>query len=420
MYEPVVAVDADWPAVRLGAVLQRVVEVGQPELPLLSVSAQRGVTLRGEDWGDGLRAASENLSGYLVVRPGDIVVNKLAARDGAFGRSAHHGLTSPAYFVLRPVSGIDSRFIDFLLHSAPYISEIGRRSKWMPPAQFDISWDLLRSMQVRIPDAETQARVADFLDREIQRISETTTAAESLVELARERFAVQAVNEIRGTTEATSRVGLQWLGQVAEDRDVCRLGYRYEVQLGKMLNPDAASGDELRPYLRNVNVQWDRIDVEDVNEMSFDASDRARFSLRSGDLLVCEGGDVGRCAIWEEQLPECYYQKALHRLRPRSPSKDLPRYLYFVLRVASRQGLFVSDGNQNTIPHLTAEQLRAHRFPFPSREVQEQVAERLDSWKRGVSEVESLAIHQSELLEERRQALITAAVTGRIDVEAVA
>ncbi len=349
---------------------------------------------------------------------GDVLVSKLRPYLAKSWRATAPGAASSELMVLRPTSRINPRWLAYVVQSTPFVDFTVATAKGVKMPR--TSPEEVGDYSLHLPDLDEQEQLANFLDRETQRISETMTAAQRLVELARERFAVQAMNEIRGTLDQASNAGLQWLGPVAVDRDVCRLGYRYEVQLGKMLNPDAASGEELRPYLRNVNVQWDRIDVEDVNEMSFDASDRARFSLRSGDLLVCEGGDVGRCAIWEEQLPECYYQKALHRLRPRSPSKDVPRYLYYVLWAASRQGLFASDGNQNTIPHLTAEQLRAHRFPFPSREVQEQVVERLDSWKRGVSDVESLAIHQSRLLEERRQALITAAVSGQLDVEAVA
>jgi len=359
-----------------------------------------------------------------VVREGDSLIpyltgkNWMATRPLLVDSAVEEVIFSTGFYSVAPRDAVDPRFLNYALGALPVLSDLEKAAQGVTMVGFSES----ALARIRIPflPLPRQVEIADFLDQETQRISATMKAAQRLLELARERFAVQAINEIRGASEETSSAGLPWLGPVAVDRDVCRLGYRYEVQLGKMLNPDAASGGDLRPYLRNVNVQWDRIDVEDVNEMSFDASDRARFSLRSGDLLVCEGGDVGRCAIWEEQLPECYYQKALHRLRPRSPSKDVPRYLYFVLWVASRQGLFTSDGNQNTIPHLTAEQLRAHRFPFPSRAVQEQVVERLDSWKRGVSDVESLVIYQSRLLEERRQALISAAVTGQLDVEAVA
>ena len=89
-----------------------------------------------------------------------------------------------------------------------------------------------------------------------------------------------------------------------------------ESRLGKMLDRKQQTGQRPRPYLRNANVYWDRLDLNTVLEMDFDESDREEFRLRKGDILICEGGEVGRCAIWNDELPECYFQKALHRVRP--------------------------------------------------------------------------------------------------------
>lgn len=149
---------------RLDWLVERIQERGQPDLPLLTVSASEGISPRGSNANDGLRAAAEDLSAYLVVRPDDIVVNPLVARDGALGRSEYEGIVSPAYFVLRAREGVDARFLDYALHAAPYLAEIARRSKWMPPNQFDISWDLFRSIWIHIPDLARQREIADFLD----------------------------------------------------------------------------------------------------------------------------------------------------------------------------------------------------------------------------------------------------------------
>jgi type I restriction enzyme S subunit len=94
------------------------------------------------------------------------------------------------------------------------------------------------------------------------------------------------------------------------------LGEIAETRLGKMLSKKARMGNGSRPYLRNKNVQWGRIELDDVLEMDFTEAELERFGVLAGDLLVCEGGEVGRAAIWRGQLEWIGYQKALHRVRP--------------------------------------------------------------------------------------------------------
>ncbi len=102
---------------------------------------------------------------------------------------------------------------------------------------------------------------------------------------------------------------------VPEGWAVRTLGTEFSIQLGKMLDAEKNVGMP-RPFLGNRAVQWGKIDLTDIGEVRLTPSDIQRFRLRHGDLLVCEGGEVGRAAIWRESIEECYYQKALHRLRP--------------------------------------------------------------------------------------------------------
>ena len=152
---------------------------------------------------------------------------------------------------------------------------------------------------------------------------------------------------------------------------------RYHVQLGKMLDAKRITGYYLAPYLRNTDVQWDNINVDDLPKMDFHPSERGRFGLQSGDVLVCEGGEVGRAAQWNGELDCCFYQKALHRLRAFG-QLDYPRFLLYVFFAAAKRGVFYADSSLNTIGHLTAVKLRRTRFAFPSRDEQQQIADWLD------------------------------------------
>lgn len=150
-----------------------------------------------------------------------------------------------------------------------------------------------------------------------------------------------------------------------------------EVQLGKMLSPKARTGACSFPYLRNVNVQWGRLDLSDLVEMDFDGDAQTKFALKKGDLLVCEGGEPGRCALVEEDLPGVFFQKALMRVRPRDRRLDM-RFLQRFMEHAALRGTFAKDGNQATIAHFPAVKLNALVVPLPPLPEQRRIADILD------------------------------------------
>jgi len=212
--------------------------------------------------------------------------------------------------------------------------------------------------------------------------------------------------------------GVEWLGEVPAHWAVAALAYRYRVELGKMLDAKQISGEHLLPYVRNADVQWGKINVEDLNCMDFAPDERERFRLRPGDLLVCEGGEVGRCAVWDSPIAECYYQKAIHRLRAFDPATDDATFLRRVLEAAVRRGCFASSESKATIAHLPAETFRRHRFAFPPLPEQRAIAAFLD---RETAKIDGLVAEQRrliELLKEKRQAVISHAVTKGLDPKA--
>ena len=186
-----------------------------------------------------------------------------------------------------------------------------------------------------------------------------------------------------------------------------------------MLDTSQIKGDTLYPYIRNTDVQWREINVNDLPEMDFDESDKIKFSLRKGDILICEGGDVGRSAVWNGLLKECYYQKALHRLRPYSTDVALPEYFLYFLEYANKNNIFIAGVEKATIYHLPADKLRAFRFTSPSKKEQEIIAMYLDRQMVIIDNLLTETESAISLLREHRSALITNAVTGKINVEAL-
>jgi len=213
--------------------------------------------------------------------------------------------------------------------------------------------------------------------------------------------------------------GVEWLGEIPAGWDVAPVYARYEVALGKMLDAKRVTGECSGRYLRNVDVQWDRVNTEGLPEMDFAPWERDRYSVRPGDLFVCEGGEVGRTAIWRGEIEQCFYQKALHRVRPRA-EREVPRFFYYLMHMVASRGVFAGAGNQNTIDHLTATQLRHYRFPFAPGYEQRAIAAFLD---RETARIDALVAKKErliELLQEQRTALITRAVTKGLPAEAAA
>lgn len=222
---------------------------------------------------------------------------------------------------------------------------------------------------------------------------------------------------VKTTDVETKPSGVDWVGDVPAHWSIEPLGARYDVQLGKMLNPSATAGLHPAPYLRNANVQWDHVRLDDLAVMDFDPGERVKFELRPGDLLICEGGDVGRTAMWRGELKECFFQKAIHRVRPKGDG-DVPRFLYYLMYATARRGVFRAEGNKSTIVHLTADQLRRHRFAFPPREEQEEIAARLDEVNAHLTLLEAELRGIAELAEEKRAATIFDVVTKGVEVSA--
>jgi type I restriction enzyme, S subunit len=176
-----------WEVQPFGRVVNRSQESGQPNARPLSVFLDQGVVPR-DSRDDNFNQLGADLSKYLVVRDGDIVFNKLRTWQGGLGVSKFEGIVSPAYFVCRPYPTVEPRFLHYLLRSRVYLEELTRISKWMPPSQFDIAWDDLRSLPVLLPPLAIQRTIADFLDHEATQIDALITNQRCLVGLLNERI----------------------------------------------------------------------------------------------------------------------------------------------------------------------------------------------------------------------------------------
>ncbi len=153
-----------------------------------------------------------------------------------------------------------------------------------------------------------------------------------------------------------------------------RLGDLFDVQQGKALSPSARQGVLPRPFLRTANVLWGRLDLDHLDEMDFTADEAERLSLHPGDLLVCEGGEVGRTAIWRGETEGCSYQNHVHRLRLKQ-AECVPEFVMYWMQAAFLQlGLYAGAANRTTIPNLSAARLKQLPIPLPPVDEQRSIA----------------------------------------------
>ena len=184
-----------------------------------------------------------------------------------------------------------------------------------------------------------------------------------------------------------------------------KIGDLFEVQLGKMLNEKAKQG-VLFPYLANFNVRWGTFDLSKLNEMSFSEKERKKFSLRTDDLIMCEGGEIGRCAVWKRFDEPVYYQKALHRLRPLDRSITT-QFVYYYMHFIASKGELPKLVGETSIAHLTREKLLYLRVPVPPYPEQIAIAELLSTWDAAIEKTERLIAVKEKWFSSLNQILIS-------------
>ncbi len=210
-----------------------------------------------------------------------------------------------------------------------------------------------------LPPIDIQKKIADELDKIIGLIEKRKTQIEKMDLLVKAKFVEMFGDPVTNP--------MCWeknkLKEIAHSR------------LGEMLDKAREIGENKYPYLANFNVKLFKINLEKLNFMNFNAKECAEFSLKKGDVLVCEGGAVGRAAVWENNIEQCYFQKALHRVRCNVDIIN-PYYLNFwFFMVSSITGFEDIIGSKSTIPHLTGEKLKTLEILLPPIRLQNKFAD---------------------------------------------
>ena len=208
--------------------------------------------------------------------------------------------------------------------------------------------------------------------------------------------------------------GIEWIGAIPQGWKVKIIKRDFDIKLGKMLQPlQKIESDTEEYYLKTSNIYWDGVDIGDIKKMWFSPLDKINTELQYNDLLVCEGGDVGRSALWKEEITPCYIQNAINRVRPIHNAST--KYLYYWLFLLKHSGYIDAMVSRITIAHLTAEKLERLVFLLPPYSEQQAIAQYLDERCGKLDKIIAIKKQQIKTLDALRQSIIYQAVTKGLD-----
>ena len=352
----------------------------------------------------------ESLKSFEIF-PNDIIVSCAGTIGETYvmPETMRKGIINQA---LMKISLYDLRMIDFYLiyfdcqlKSAAREQGYGMALKNIPP------FDVLKKYLVPIPPIKEQDRIVDSVNNLLGTVDGIDTISDELNDLIvsakskildlaiRGKLVPQDPNDepasvllerIRAEKEELIKQGKikrdkkesvifkgednSYYQNLPENWALCSILNIAEVELGKTLDKKKNTG-KLYPYLRSINVKWNDIDLSDLNQMRFESEEIERYTVHKNDLLICEGGDVGRCCVWQGK--PILYQNALHRVRFYGSCNSY--FFMYTLMWLENMGYLKSISNGVTIKHLTKNVLSAIRFPLPPLVEQNRIVEAIET-----------------------------------------
>jgi type I restriction enzyme, S subunit len=290
---------------------------------------------------------------------------------------------SSAMKILKAKEGLaDTRFMFYLLQTLNLDSEQHKRywiSKFAP-------------LQIPLPPLPTQKRIAEILD-----------AADALRRKDQEL--------LKKYDELAQAIFIDMFGDPVKNEKGWALkpfGELFDSRLGKMLDAKKQNGIFKHKYLGNSNVKWFSFQLNNLAEMTFDEKELKTFDLQYGDLLICEGGEVGRSAVWKDGTKNIFFQKAIHRARARTQMINT-EYVAMLFWFYAKFGGFNDFVTTSTISHLSGEKLKTIPIPVPPKTMQEAFAKQIEN----LNEISNISKHGA--YQELFNSLLQKAFKGELD-----
>ncbi|MFB8418632.1 restriction endonuclease subunit S [Streptomyces albidoflavus] len=351
-----------------------------------------------------------------VAAPGEILLSVRAPVGALNIADVSYGIGRGLCAV--KASSCDSRFLWWWLHGQRQnLHRVSTGSTYKAVSAEDVG-----ALEFPVLGISEQRAIASLLDVEIPRIDRLIgLRRRQEFRLEQRRYAFLSEKLVPGTLRHAPGDGMySWLPDLPEDLPMVKLGYLCKIQNG--LTVDGARkvvGDVVtRPYLRVANVQADRLELDSVSEITVPRAVADRCTLRRGDVLMTEGGDLdklGRGTVWGGEIADCLHQNHVFALRPDGSLLD-SRYLSLLTQSLHGRCYFESTGSKTTnLASTNSNKILSFPIPLPVIKRQKELVVQVEEGVQVIAKARALLRRQRALLVGRRQALITAAVTGQFD-----
>ena len=399
-----------WKTLRLGAIFQERGERGGEKSELLAVSQQYGVLPQAylmEITERRLSASSsDDWSNYRRVCKGDIVYNKMRLWQGAIGLSEHDGIVSPAYVVLNPLTEVSGQFYEYLFKTSLFVTEAGRYSQGLCDDMNSCRYEDFKSARIILPTLNEQHMIVTYLERETAPIDALVNAKTRFIELLREKRQALITHAVTKGLDHNAKMkdsGVEWLGQVPKHWDIKRL--KYSMQL--LSEKTAQKG---RPVaLENIEGWTGRL-IEAETEFESDG-----VCFQTADILF---GKL-RPYLAKVYLAESPGEAVGDFFVLRPKSHIYPPFAQYHLLNSEFIKIVDSSTFGAKMPRVSWDFFSNMLITLPPKNEQQDIVIYLDRQKEIIDLLITKTERSIELLKERRSALITAAVTGQIDLREV-
>ena len=348
----------------------------------------------------------------------DVLFGKLRPYLAKSWLASFSGICSSEFLVLK-THKVRPKFLNYYTLIEEFIETVDSSTygSKMPRA----SWDFISLIGVPVPDDSESEKIANFLDHETAKIDTLIEKQQHLIKLLKEKRQTvisHAVTKGLNPDVPMRDSGVEWLGEVPEGWIVRRLKYTSKLQSGIPKGKDLTGKISINvPMLRVANVQDGYLNLDDVHEMPIEPDQLERYALKMGDVLMNEGGDndkLGRGAVWQSEIKPCIHQNHVFAIRPYTIE---PEWLDLVTRASYAKFHFFRVAKQSTnLASISSTNIKETPLVIPPenerQEIMKYILGRIDSFDK----VEEKGMTQIALLKERRTSLISAAVTGKIDV----
>lgn len=412
-YDWVGDVPTHWVVEKLGAILKSVSEKNRPDLPLLSITREKGVIQRNlDDEESNHNFIPDDLSGYKVLRAGQFGMNKMKAWQGSYGVSQHTGIVSPAYFIFDFTKEIDPNFFNRAIRSKLYVSFFGSASDGVRIGQWDLNKARMREIPLLVPPLSEQRSIAVFLDDKCAKIDRAVKIKEDQIALLRERRQIiiqDAVTRGLDPVAPMKDSGIVWIGQIPAHWEITRLGTCLTSVTVKN-NPDLP----LLSITREQGViERDRDDQE--SNHNFIPDDLSNYKvIREGQF------GMNKMKAWQGSYGISPYTGIV------SPAYfifDLiadfdPRFFNLAIRTKLYVSYFyqASDGVRIGQWDLSKDRMKQIPFIIPSKSEQAQIVVFAERISAKIDAGIAIKEQQIAALKEYKTSLINAAVVGKIKV----